>query len=131
MKNLISKILVLAIVIIPNICLAQQVNWSNLKDNHPHIVNINTGWDYGAVVGVGYGQKLKTKLPIVLNLEYSQPLGKNVFDDFKTKLGGQAEVISIDNFSASVKAYSIFRRYENDLVTLTNFGSEFSTNVGY
>jgi hypothetical protein len=89
------------------------------------------GWDYSTVEGIGYGQKLKTKLPVVLNMEYSFPFGENIFDDFKTKLGGQAEVLKMDNFSVSVKAYGIFRRYENDLVRLVDFGSEFSTNFGY
>ena len=121
----------MAILIVPNICLGQQINWRNFKDSKPHMVNANTGWEYGCIVGVGYGQKIKTKLPFVLNIEYSAPLGNKIFNDFKTKLGGQAEILRINSFSASVKAYSIFRRYQNELVRLVNFGSEFSTNIGY
>ncbi|MDP1762652.1 MAG: hypothetical protein Q8L07_02115 [Sediminibacterium sp.] len=131
MKKIINKFILLAILTIPNICSAQQINWRNFKDNKTHIVNINTGWDYGLVAGIGYGHKLKIKLPIVLNIEYSSPFGEKVFDDIKTKLGGQAEVIKANSFSVSIKAYSIFRRYENEFARLVNFGSEFSTNFGY
>ena len=131
MKNLQSAFIILIILLISKTSSAQQINWRNLQDNKRHIVNVYMGWDYSTVAGVGYGQKLRTKLPVVLNLEYSFPFGENIFDDFKTKLGGQAEVLKMDNFSVSVKAYGIFRRYENDLVRLVDFGSEFSTNFGY
>ena len=131
MKKIISILIVLSVLMIPYTNQAQQINWRTFKDNKTHILNINMGWEYGMTGGIGYGQKLKTTLPVVLNMEYSSPFGKQLFDDFKTKLGGQAEVLKINNFSASVKAYGIFRRYENDLVRLLNFGSEFSTNVGY
>ena len=131
MKNLQSAFIILFILLISKTSSAQQINWRNLQDNKPHIVNVYMGWDYSTVAGIGYGQKLKTKLPVVLNMEYSFPFGENIFDDFKTKLGGQAEVLKMDNFSVSVKAYGIFRRYENDLVRLVDFGSEFSTNFGY
>jgi hypothetical protein len=130
-KKIVISTLVLSIFIVPKIGSAQQINWRSLNDNKPHIINANVGWEYGFVAGVGYGQKLKTKLPIVLNLTYSSPFGDKVFDDFKTRLGAQAEVLKMGSFSASVKAYSIFRRYQNELVRLVNFGSEFSTNVGY
>jgi hypothetical protein len=110
---------------------AQQINWRNLNDNKPHIVNVYMGWDYSTVAGIGYGQKLRTTLPIVLNVEYSSPFGNNMFDDFKTKFGGQAEVLHMNDFSVTLKVYGLFRRYENDLVRVLDFGSEFSTNFGY
>jgi hypothetical protein len=131
MKKIPSAFIILVILMISKTSSAQQVNWRNLKDNQPHIITGYMGWDYSTVAGIGYGQKLKTTMPIVLNIEYSFPFGENVFDDFKTKLGGQAEVFKMDNFSVSVKVYGIFRRYENDFVRIASFGSEFSTNFGY
>ena len=130
MKNRINKFLLVIILILPAICRAQQINWKNLG-NKTHIAGINVGWDYGAAAGIGYGQKLKTRLPLVLNLEYSSPFGNTVFDDFKTKLGGQAQVCQAGNFLVSLKAYGVFRRYQNDFVRLAGFGSEFSTDFGY
>jgi hypothetical protein len=116
---------------ISNTSRAQQVNWRNLQDSNAHIINVNMGWDYATVAGIGYGQKLKTHLPIVLNMEYSFPFGNDIFDDFKTKIGAQAELLHLNNFSVSLKAYGLFRRYANEYVRLINFGSEFSTNFGY
>ena len=131
MKKIKSAFIILSILMISKTSSAQQVNWRNLDNNKPHIVNVNMGWDYSTVAGIGYGQKLKTTLPLVLNIEYLFPFGNNMFDDFKTKFGGQAEVLHMESFSVSVKVYGVFRRYENDLVRLVDFGSEFSTNFGY
>ena len=131
MKKIQSALIILAIIMISKTSSAQQVNWRTLNDTKPHIANVNLGWDYSTAAGIGYGQKLRTTLPILLNIEYSLPFGNTIFDDFKTKLGGQAEVLHLDNFSVSVKAYGIFRRYENKYVRLVDFGSEFATNFGY
>jgi len=131
MKKVQSAFIILSILMISKTSSAQQINWRNLDNNKPHIVNVNMGWDYSTTAGIGYGQKLKTTLPVVLNIEYSFPFGNNIFDDFKTKFGGQAEVLHMESFSVSVKVYGVFRRYENDLVRLVDFGSEISTNFGY
>lgn len=131
MKNIIYKLILLAILNSSNICSAQQINWRSFNVNQTHIVNVNLGWDYGFGAGIGYGYKLKTKLPIVFNVEYSSPFGKKIFDDFKTKIGGQIELVNFKNISVSTKVYSIFRHYENELARFTNFGSEFSVNFGY
>jgi hypothetical protein len=131
MKNKITVMITVAALLMASYSQGQQLNWHNFKNNKTHVVNINAGWDYGMVAGLGYGQKLKTKLPVVLSLEYSAPVGKEFFDDFKTKLGGQSALLQVDHFSAIVKAYGIYRRFENDYVRLDNFGSEFSTTIGY
>ena len=131
MKKIQCAFIVLFALMISKTSSAQQINWRNLSDNKPHIANVYMGWDYSTVAGIGYGQKLRTTLPIVLNIEYSSPFGNNMFDDFKTKFGGQAEVLHMNDFSVTLKIYGLFRRYENDLVRLVDFGSEFSTNFGY
>ena len=84
----IIKIFVVAIVMgLSNIsvCLSQNLNWASLKRDQRHILNVNAGYDYAFTYGVGYGYQMKTKFPIVLNLEHSQPAGEDIFDDFKTK----------------------------------------------
>ena len=131
MKKIQSALIILSVLLISKPSSAQQINWRNLNDAKPHILTIYTGWDYGTVAGIGYGQKLKTALPVVLNIEYSFPFGHDLFDDFKTKFGGLTEVLHTDNFSVSLKVNGIFRRYQNDLVRIASFGSEFSTNFGY
>jgi len=95
-----------------------------------HLVNLNVGFDNASVIGIGYGYHLKTKMPLVLNLEYSMPLGDRTFDDFKTKIGGQLNLVRANSFFAAVKVYGIIRRFENDFARMINFGSEFSTTAG-
>ena len=114
-----------------NILPAQNINWRGLHAEQIHLINLNVGWDYGSTIGIGYGYKLKTAIPIVLNVDFSLPFGSRLLDDFKVKVGGQAELLRRGNFSATVKAYGIFRRYQNVLARLLNFGSEFSGVCGY
>jgi len=119
---------VLALWIQPSF--AQNINWKTLQPSQKHIVNLNVGFDNASVIGVGYGYHLDTKMPLVLNIEYSMPFGDNRFDDLKTKIGGQLSVIQAGNFFTTLKAYGVIRRYENDLTRMVNFGSEFSATAG-
>lgn len=110
---------------------AQEYNWSTIQQDSRHIINANTGLDNGVIFGLGYGYQLKTKLPVILDIEYSFPAGKNLFDDHKVKAGGQISLIHFHKFRLNAKAYGIYRRYENSMVRMTNFGSYFGGNIGY
>jgi len=111
---------------------AQTFNWASLKDGNKHIVSANLGFEFGMTYGLGYGYQFKTRLfPIVANVEYSFPSGSNIIDDFKTKIGSQIRLIEFHNFQFSANIYGVFRRYENDLTRLVNFGSDMAGIVGY
>jgi len=110
---------------------SQTINWKSLDKEQRHIVNINAGAEYGTTLGAGYGYHLKSKMPIVLNVEYSFPTGEKLFDDFKTKIGGYVRLYQVNNFQFSAKIQGVFRRYENSLATLVNFGSDMTGIVGY
>lgn len=110
---------------------SQMLNWRNLKKDQRHIVNIHSGIEHGLIFGVGYGYRLNSKLPIVLNATYSFPGGEFIFDDFKTMVGGQVKFYQVGSFLFSGAFHGIFRRYENDFATLLNFGTDFSLAVGY
>lgn len=109
---------------------SQTLNWKKLE-NTKQILNVDFGLDFSASYGVGYGYKLNTKLPIVLNANISVPFGENRFDDFKTKVGGQIALINKSNFVGSVSLLGIYRRYQTSLVKLQNFGSHFKGTFGY
>jgi hypothetical protein len=115
----------------PSISLSQTLNWGSNRKNQKHIININAGVEHGVVFGAGYAYQLKSKIPIVLNAEYSFPSGKNLLDDFKTKIGGQIQFYQKGNFYFSAKLYSMFRRYKSDFAQLVNFGSDMSVTAGY
>lgn len=110
---------------------SQNVNWANLNTNQKHILNANVGMDYAFTFGLSYGYQLKTKLPVILGLEYFQPSGEVILDDFKTKIGGQVKLYQAGNLLFAVKVYGVFRRNENELVRLINFGSDLSGVIGY
>jgi len=124
-------IISLVLLLISRLSFSQQVNWRAFKEGQRHIVNVNMALDYGTNIGLGYGYKLNTKIPLIANIEYSFPAGEKMFDDFKTKFGGQAEVLKLGNFSTTLRVYGVFRRFENESARFLNFGSEFSTAFGY
>lgn len=126
--NLILGVL-LFIVSLTNIH-AQTLNWHAL-DSTKHIINGSLGLDHSVSYGVGYGYKLNTKLPIVLSTNFSMPSGENIFDDFKTKIGGQICLFNKSNFVGSFSIFGIYRRYETKLVRLQNFGTDMKVAFGY
>lgn len=110
---------------------AQSVNWASLQSEQKHVVHVNAGWDYGLVFGAGYAYQVKSKISVLLHASYSFPSGRQLLDDFKTKIGGQVRVYRVGDFQFSASVYGIYRRYGNPLVRLQNFGSEMNAVIGY
>lgn len=131
MKNLTTLLFVIIIFSLSIRGFSQSFNWTSLKTEQKHITHINVGWDYGLVYGAGYSYQLKFKMPVLLNVSYSFPSGGKLFDDFKTKIGGHVRLYSIENFQLSASVHGIYRRYENPLVYIQNFGSEMTGVIGY
>lgn len=129
MKNLKLNAIIVAILS----CIfshAQTINWKN--NNHNSLVNVGVGLEYGSVYNIGFGQKIEIgKIPIIVNTEISIPFGEKKIDDFKTKIGGIVRVLKINNINIGIKVQGIFRVYNNDFVRILNFGSDFSTTIGY
>jgi hypothetical protein len=131
MKNQILTLIAVFFIALPKQLFSQTINWGSFKDTQKHLLNLHTGWDYGLGYGLAYGYKLNTKMPIVLGAEYAFPSGENVFDDFKTKLGGQINLCQKNHLRVTANIQGIFRRYENPLVRLQNFGTEIIGVAGY
>jgi hypothetical protein len=130
MKSL--RVLLLAVLcIISASSFSQVVNWNQQAPSPRHMITLRAGLEHGAIVGIGYGYYVHTSMPLLLSIDFSVPLGENPFDDFKTRIGGQLNVIHAGNFHATANAYGVIRRYENDFASLFNFGSEFSLTTGY
>jgi hypothetical protein len=132
MKTIINTTLtILTCIVMSGRVYSQNLNWQSLKSEDRHILNINSGFEYGLVYGVGYGYQLNFIVPVVLNLEYSFPSGTNLIDDFKSKIGARVRLLEVKNFQLSASINGIFRRYENGLVRMVNFGSDLSGVLGY
>lgn len=130
MRN-IKYIFSIAALFTSSILCAQTFNWGSLRSDQKHILSLNVNSEYAVTYGAGYGYKLKTKLPVILNADYSFPSGGNITDDFKTKVGGHIDWFQAGNFHFITKIHGVFRRYENDYARLLNFGSDFSGIIGY
>jgi hypothetical protein len=131
MKKYTQYIFIPIMLLVINSVNAQQINWAALKESK-HVITLNVGLEQGLIYGLGYGYKINSKLiPIITHIEYSFPSGDKLYDDFKTKVGVQIRWFEVDNLQLSTKVDGIFRRHENDLVRLVNFGSDVSGIIGY
>ena len=130
MKKLKIILLLLILASLSRTVNAQTLNWYAL-DSTKHIMNANFGLDYSFSFGVGYAYKLNTKLPIVLNANFSKPSGEKVFDDFKAKIGGQFCLFKKSNFVGSISIFGIYRKHQTNLVRLQNFGSDMKGAFGF
>ncbi|MBR9923079.1 MAG: hypothetical protein GYB31_19805 [Bacteroidetes bacterium] len=109
---------------------SQTVNWIALEETR-HILTAGIGWDYGVSFSLGYAYQLKTNVPIILTGNFMIPSGEKLFDDFNTKIGGEVLLLNAPNFKGSITFNGIYRRYENPLVRLQNFGSELKGTLGF
>jgi hypothetical protein len=110
---------------------SQNVNWRSLREDQQNVVQLNFGYDYGVTAQLSYSRSLVIIKPVLLGLDYSFPMGKDLLDDFRIRLGGQVEIVDMGGFSATLKIMSNFRRYENDMVRVVSFGSDFAVVAGY
>lgn len=130
MKRLLFTVFLITLTSTYHTATSQTLNWK-IIDSTKHILNANFGLDYALAYGVGYGFKLNTNLPVVLNANVSIPAGDNMFDDFKTKIGGQIGLLNKSNFVGSITLFGIYRKHQTQLVQLQNFGSEMKGAFGY
>jgi hypothetical protein len=131
MKLYLKLLLPLLVILCHSYVQSQTLNWGNLKKNERHILGLKAGLEYSTVVGVNYGYQLNTKRPLVLQADFSLPLGETLLDDLKSKIGASWDVFQVNDFHFIVGVHGVFRRYESEFVRLLNFGSDMSADIGY
>jgi hypothetical protein len=110
---------------------SQNVNWKSLAEDQRNIIQLTTGYDYGVTAQLDYSRSLTLIRPAVVGLNFSIPMGQSLIDDFKIRAGVQVEIVESGGFSVSVKLHSVLRRYQNALVRIVSFGSDFAATAGY
>lgn len=110
---------------------AQNMNWKWADSERPYYAHLNLGYDFGFTTQVGYNYFTTIKKPVLLTVDYSLPMGKQLFDDFKFRLGGQVQALEYKNFVLSLKMLGNVKRYETEMVRMSDFGAETSLLMGY
>lgn len=111
---------------------AQVINWKNISKQTKHLLHANAGAEYGITTGLGYHHLIPIKkFPLWMGGEFSIPSGDKFTDDFKVRLGAQIRIAAFNHFQFSARVQGISRRYQNQSVTLFNFGSDFAGALGY
>jgi len=109
----------------------QSVNWRSLRPDQRHLIQLDLGYSYGATAQFGYGYRLTLVRPAMVGIDYSFPMGERLLDDFKVRLGAQIEILEVGGFSATARILASLRRFENPLVRIVGFGSDFGLVAGY
>ena len=110
---------------------SQNINWRSLGEDQRNVVQLGFGYDYAATAQFAYGRTFSWVRPVMVRLDYSFPMGEDLFDDFKVRLGGQMEIVEAGGFSATVRILANLRRYQTTLVRIVSFGSDFALLAGY
>lgn len=110
---------------------AQNINWKWADTQKHHYAHLNLGYDFGFTTQIGYNYLTTIKKPVLLTVDYSFPMGNQLFDDFKFRLGGQVQAVEYKNFILSAKVLGNFKRHETAMVRMSNFGAETSILMGY
>jgi hypothetical protein len=124
-------LLAVAVLAVAETGSSQTINWRSLREDQHNVIQLNAGYDLGANAGVGYNRSVTLMIPAVLTLDVTIPMGEVLVDDFRMRLGVQAEIVQFGGFSSTVSILGTFRRYENDLVRIASFGSDFAVVAGY
>lgn len=109
--------------------LGQSINWRSFESSQ-RMASVGVGLDQGLIYSAGYAQRFGRQ-PLVLTLGASLPSGRNWIDDFNVRLGLQVEVVRMGNWSATLKADGVLRRFENPYARLVNWGGTFGAVAGY
>lgn len=127
-----SIIIIVAFLFSQNKIFAQVINWNNISEQNKHLLHANVAAEYGVTAGLGYHRLMPAKnFPLWVGGEFSMPAGSNLTDDFKARLGAQIKIAAFNHFQFSARVQGISRRYQNQSVTLFNFGSDFAGTLGY
>jgi hypothetical protein len=126
-----SAAVMMLVMAMAGISYSQNINWRSLGEGQRNVVQLGFGYDYAATAQFAYGRTFSWVRPVMVSLDYSVPMGEDLLDDFKVRLGGQMEIVEVGGFSATVRIYANLRRYQTTLVRIVSFGSDFALLAGY
>jgi hypothetical protein len=129
MKTLLASMII--IVAVTTAAFPQNINWRSLGEDQQNIIRFNFGYDGGVAAQAGYYRTFTLIRPVATGIDVSVPMGNNLLDDYKVRLGVQVELLEIDGFSATFRLNSAFRRYESELVKISSFGADYAVVAGY
>lgn len=126
------KYFIIALVFSLVTCANGQVNnWAKL-DSSKHIATLYSGLDYGFVYGLHYGKIVKNNSILwVPFVNVSLPLGGDVVDDYKLKVGTALKVLQRKNWIVSLEISIINRQNKNPFVIMQSLGFESGLQFGY
>lgn len=111
---------------------AQNYNWQKITSETKHLAGAYVGLDYGFTYGIYYAKVLPVKKMIFIpGIEASLPIGSELVDDYKLKIGTAVKLVQVKRWVLSTSLFFLSRRNETPIVRMYNVGSELTFKLGY
>lgn len=94
-------------------------------------MSLHSGIDYSSWIGVSYAYLPKEAFPILLGADVQMSFGNQWADDWKAILSGRYEIWQTEHISWDMRTGLILRSYASEAATLTNFGLDIQSSIGY
>lgn len=109
---------------------AQNLNWARLQAPPGHLLSLQVGYDHAFATNLGYACRPLEALPMILQTSVSLPVGRNLVDDWKWKVGGRYALIQGERWKLVAKADVLLRRHKTDFDRLLGMGTDLGLTVG-
>lgn len=128
-----KKITIIIITILTslNIGISQSTNWQSDQNDQNSVIYYNMGFEFAMIARIGYGHKINAKRPLLLITDLTIPMGDDLIDDLKFRVGGQMQILRKNNIAVTATLFAIARRHQTNLVKQIGFGSESAISLGY
>jgi len=123
--------IIMTILVSINVLNAQTTNWQAFESSNKSTIYYNMGYDFAMTARLGYGHKINAKNPILIITDLTIPMGNDLIDDLKFRIGGQMQILRKNNIGVTATLYAIVRRHQTSLVKQIGFGSETALAIGY
>lgn len=110
--------------------MGQSFNLVNTSSEVNQMAYVSFGLEYSMSTRLAYAHRAKTQGPVWVLVDISVPKGTKILDDFKTRLGAQVIVKSVNKFALSTRVQANYRQYQQELVTMKSFGGEITAILG-
>jgi hypothetical protein len=124
--------LIAAVVAIPSLSYAQEVNLATLDEAEANHAFVRTGAEHGFVAGVGYGRGVELLgRTLLLSGELTAPWAGLDASDYRLRAGVLVPVVSFGGWKAAASLAPTLRSTKNELARMTGIGADGALTGGY
>lgn len=111
---------------------AQSINFAAINQKQSNIVYASFGLNFGMTTSLGFARTFNLgHRQLLVSADYTFPIGKTLFDDFRIRMGAQIEIYTLQHFKLAGKLFAHYKTVDNNIYTANTFGTETGLLIGY